>query len=98
MWRSRITCYLISSDAEHHIMTQRRLEGKVAIVTGAASGFGNGIATKFVQDGAKVLIADLSAVPAEAVAQKLGCKSTVAKVTKRENWNALLKTALEDGS
>lgn len=59
-------------------MTQRRLEGKVAIVTGPASGFGKGIATKFVQEGAELLIADLSVVPAEAVAQELGCKSTVA--------------------
>ena len=35
-----------------------RLQGKVAIVTGAASGFGAGIATKFVAEGAQVLIAD----------------------------------------
>ena len=32
-----------------------RLAGKTAIVTGAASGFGEGIATKFVAEGAKVL-------------------------------------------
>ena len=35
-----------------------RLEGKVAIVTGGGSGFGEGIATKFVAEGAQVLIAD----------------------------------------
>ena len=34
-----------------------RLEGKVAIVTGGGSGFGEGIAAKFVAEGAKVLIA-----------------------------------------
>ena len=35
-----------------------RLAGKIAIVTGAASGFGEGIARKFVAEGAKVIVAD----------------------------------------
>ncbi|WP_395681924.1 glucose 1-dehydrogenase [Inquilinus sp.] len=48
-----------------------RLEGKVAIVTGAASGFGKGIAERFVREGASVLIADLSAEAGEAVAVAL---------------------------
>ena len=34
------------------------LEGKIAIVTGGGSGFGEGIARKFVAEGARVLIAD----------------------------------------
>jgi 3-oxoacyl-[acyl-carrier protein] reductase len=48
-----------------------RLEGKVAIVTGAASGFGKGIAERFVREGANVLIADLSTETGEAVAAAL---------------------------
>ncbi|MBW8728856.1 MAG: glucose 1-dehydrogenase [Inquilinus limosus] len=48
-----------------------RLEGKVAIVTGAASGFGRGIAERFVREGASVLIADLSTEAGEAVAEAL---------------------------
>jgi 3-oxoacyl-[acyl-carrier protein] reductase len=48
-----------------------RLEGKVAIVTGAASGFGKGIAERFVREGASVLIADLSAEAGETVAAAL---------------------------
>lgn len=48
-----------------------RLEGKVAIVTGAASGFGKGIAERFVREGANVLIADLSTEAGEAVAAAL---------------------------
>ena len=36
-----------------------RLAGKVAIVTGAASGFGRGIAEAFVREGAKVVIANI---------------------------------------
>lgn len=45
-----------------------RLEGKVAVVTGAGSGFGVGIATRFAAEGARVMIADIDADRAEAVA------------------------------
>jgi 3-hydroxybutyrate dehydrogenase len=49
-----------------------RLENKVAIVTGAASGIGKDIATLFVQEGAKVVIADLNQKGADATAAELG--------------------------
>ena len=49
-----------------------RLAGKVAIVTGAASGFGAGIATQFVAEGARVVIADLNEAGAQALAGELG--------------------------
>lgn len=49
-----------------------RLSGKTAIVTGAAQGFGAGIARKFAAEGAKVLIADLSLDRAEATADEIG--------------------------
>ncbi len=49
-----------------------RLEGKIAIVTGAASGFGEGIARKFVAEGARVVVADLDEAKAKAVAASLG--------------------------
>jgi NAD(P)-dependent dehydrogenase (short-subunit alcohol dehydrogenase family) len=74
---------------------QPRLEGKVAIVTGGASGFGKGIATKFVQEGAKVLIADLSANAGQTVSQELGCAFSVADVAKRDDWERLLKEAVD---
>jgi 3-oxoacyl-[acyl-carrier protein] reductase len=52
-----------------------RLEGKIAIVTGGGSGFGEGIAKKFVAEGAKVLIADRDAAGGERVARALGAQA-----------------------
>ncbi len=49
-----------------------QLDGKVALVTGAASGFGAGIARAYSSEGAKVLIADINIAAAEALAQELG--------------------------
>jgi 3-hydroxybutyrate dehydrogenase len=48
------------------------LNGKVAIVTGAASGIGYGIAKRFVQAGARVAIADIQEAAAEKAARELG--------------------------
>ncbi|MBO6554791.1 MAG: SDR family oxidoreductase [Roseitalea sp.] len=49
-----------------------RLDGKTAVVTGAASGFGREIARRFAREGAKVAIVDLNADGAQAVANELG--------------------------
>jgi len=48
-----------------------RLDGKIALVTGAASGIGKEIATTFVREGAKVAIADLNQEAADATAKEL---------------------------
>ena len=49
-----------------------RLAGKRAIVTGAASGFGAGIAARFVAEGARVIVADIDGGAADAAAARIG--------------------------
>ena len=49
-----------------------RLKGKIAIVTGGGSGFGEGIVLKFVAEGARVIVADRDAAAARRVADPLG--------------------------
>ncbi|MBI0435069.1 SDR family oxidoreductase [Roseomonas sp. KE0001] len=49
-----------------------RLKDKIALVTGAASGFGQGIAERFGREGARVVVADMNREGAEAVARSIG--------------------------
>ena len=74
-----------------------RLAGKVAIVTGAASGFGRGIAEAFVREGAKVVVADLDGEGALRVVRELGegAVATRTDVTVRTDVEAMVGTALE---
>jgi 3-oxoacyl-[acyl-carrier protein] reductase len=48
-----------------------RLDGKTAIVTGAASGFGAGIARRFAAEGARVIVNDVNASGAAAIAREI---------------------------
>jgi 3-oxoacyl-[acyl-carrier protein] reductase len=49
-----------------------KLNNQVAIVTGAGGGFGEGIAALYVQEGAKVVVADIREDAAKSVAKRLG--------------------------
>lgn len=78
---------------------QGRLAGKVAIVTGAASGFGAGIARQFAAEGARVVIADLNGDGAEALARELGAaaKGVRADVSSDADVGALAEAATAFG-
>lgn len=74
-----------------------RLQGKSAIVTGGASGFGAGIVRKFVQEGARVIIADLNGDLANELASELG-EAVIAHpvdVTDNSAVQAMARTALD---
>ncbi len=74
-----------------------RLQGKRAIVTGAASGFGEGIARKFVAEGARVVVADRDGAGAQRVATALGPNAvgTRADVTSAGDVEAMVHTAFD---
>ena len=55
-----------------------RLENKVAIITGGASGFGKGIVKKFISQGAKVIVADLNFELAEQLVSRFDKESILA--------------------
>ncbi len=77
-----------------------RLESKTAIVTGAASGFGAGIARLFAAEGASVLIADINDSDGRALATQIeqtGARASYvhADVSLREDTRAMIAAALE---
>ena len=72
-----------------------RLSGKTAIVTGGASGFGAGIARKFVAEGARVLIADLNSEMAQALAEELGAHAVTTDVADGRSVAAMAQTAMD---
>lgn len=77
-----------------------RLAGKVAVVTGGARGIGKGIANRFAQEGATVLIADKDISHAEEVAREIGAadgkaEAICADVSRREDASAIIARTVE---
>ncbi|MEP9396897.1 SDR family oxidoreductase [Mesorhizobium sp. KR2-14] len=74
-----------------------RLKGKVAIITGAASGFGEGMAKRFAEEGASVVVADLNARGAERVAGEIGEAAIAVQtdVSQRSEFDELIGAAME---
>lgn len=74
-----------------------RLEGKVAVITGGASGFGAATARRFVAEGAKVVLGDLQVEGGEAVAAELSNSAVFQRcdVTSEDDVAALVDKAVE---
>lgn len=70
-----------------------QLQDKIAIVTGAGGGFGEGIAAAYVAEGARVVVADINAAAAQRVAAALGPAASpfVADVSRRADVEALVQ-------
>jgi 3-oxoacyl-[acyl-carrier protein] reductase len=71
-----------------------RLKDKLAIVTGAGSGFGAGIAKRFAAEGARVIVNDVNPT-GEKVAQDIGGTFVQADVTQSADWAKLVRAAGE---
>lgn len=76
-------------------MSNGRVEGKVAIVTGAASGLGEADAELLVQHGAQVIITDLNQEAGAAVAERIGATFIAQDVAEEEDWKKVFALALE---
>ena len=79
------------------VSSGRRLEGRAAIVTGAASGIGAAIAAAFVAEGARVLVADRDAAAARATASALVDRASAFEVdvTREPEVQAMAREARE---
>jgi 3-oxoacyl-[acyl-carrier protein] reductase len=75
-----------------------RLKDQVAIVTGAASGFGAEISRRYVAEGARVAVADMNEEGAKKVAAELGANAFAIKcdVTKRADIDALVAATIKN--
>ena len=74
-----------------------RLEGKVAIVTGAAQGMGEAHARAFIREGARVVLTDINAPRGEEIAQELGDAAAFVRhdVANEADWKQVIALAEE---
>jgi 3(or 17)beta-hydroxysteroid dehydrogenase len=77
-----------------------RVKGKVAIITGAASGMGEASARLFAQEGAKVVLSDINEVDGQRIAQEIisqggACVFLKHDVASESDWQRVIASTLE---
>ena len=72
-----------------------RLQGKIALVIGAARGIGEGIAQRFVEEGARVVIADIEVEAGLATAKRLGGIFIETDISRMDHAQRAVQTALD---
>ncbi|RKP58118.1 glucose 1-dehydrogenase [Cohnella endophytica] len=77
-----------------------KLQGKTAVITGAASGMGKAMALLFAQEGASVVVADINETAVNAVVQEITsaggqAKGVVANVTKEDDVSRMIDMAVQ---
>ncbi|NNN10073.1 MAG: 3-oxoacyl-ACP reductase [Acidimicrobiaceae bacterium] len=72
-----------------------RLDNKVAIITGAASGIGRATAVRFAAEGAKVVVADVADEPGMALAEELGSLYVHVNVADEESVKSMFAATVE---
>ena len=73
-----------------------RLKNKIAIITGGGSGFGAGIVKKFIQEGAKVVVADINLKNAKKVAMDTGGFAIEVDVSNSLSFKNMVDKTLEN--
>lgn len=63
-----------NTDSELKIITRGRLKNKIVIITGAAQGFGEGIAKELFNEGANIIVADINEDKGDEIVQELNKK------------------------
>ena len=72
-----------------------RLQGKIALVIGAARGIGEGIAQRFVEEGARVVIADTEIDAGKDTAKRLGGLFIATDISQFDQAQRAVQTALD---
>jgi 3(or 17)beta-hydroxysteroid dehydrogenase len=75
----------------------RRVQDKVALVTGGASGIGEGIARLLASEGARVFITDLNVAKGPVVAERIGAVFLKQDVTVEAEWAAVIDSVTRQG-
>ena len=84
-----------SFDAERRMSD--RIQNKVAVITGGASGIGEGMVRRFSAEGAKVILADVDETNGPRIAVECGADFALLDVSSAESWQSLEITLRDDG-